>query len=143
MESLAVASVVGLLVFMVGAISFAADAGTIAEERAAFSQAGTTVTLAGRSSDSSFERIYRIKSDAGVSFGALLALRSSAASAILGAVFSPQGELLDLSLVGSCSSRLPAKREALQDELFGADDAIARAADAVRGFAQADAEAGS
>jgi len=137
MENLAVASVLGFLAFIVGALSFAADSNSIAVERAAFDQDGRVVVLAGHADDPAFDRVFRIQSDSSLAFGAVLTFRSPQGSALVGALFSPDGDLLELRLLGSCASRLPEKAQDLIGAFPGAGEALARAADRVRYLSRA------
>lgn len=142
MENLAVASVLGFLAFVVGAASLFTDSNSEANERAAFARDSVSISLATHSDDPSFDRIYRIQG-ATVSFGAVLNFRSPEGSALVGARFSKTGELLGLNLLGSCNSRLPAGPQDLVDMFPGADQSLARAANAVRGLSAADMESDS
>lgn len=143
MENLAVAAVLGLLALIVGAFSVAADSSSVASERSAFDGDGSAVALAGRADDPAFDRVFRIRSASGLSFGAVLTLRSPQGSALVGASFSSDGELLELRLLGSCVSRLPEKPQDMIGEFPGAGEALARAADKVRAISKASPEAGS
>jgi hypothetical protein len=143
MENLAMASVLGFLAFVVGAASLAAESNSESADRAVLARAGASIGLASRSDDPSFDRVFRIQDDSTVSFGAVLTFRSPKGSALVGARFSKKGELLGLSFIGSCSSRLPPRPQDIVGEFPGADESLARAANAVRGLSSADAGADS
>lgn len=142
-ENLVMASVLGFLAFVVGAASLVADSNSESTDRSALARAGTSIGLASRSDDPSFDRVFRIQTDSTISFGAVLSFRSPEGSALVGARFSEKGELLGLSFLGSCSSRLPPRPQELVDMFPGADEALARAADQVRGLSSVDAESDS
>ena len=67
-ENLALASVLGFLAFVVGAIRLAADASSASAERAAFAQPGMVVELASHSDDPSFNRVFSIRSDSTIAY---------------------------------------------------------------------------
>lgn len=142
-ENLAVAAALGLLALIVALVSLAADSRAVATERSALASAGATVTLAGHSDYPSYNRIYRIQTDAGFSYGIVFTFRSPVGSALVGAIFSPKGELLELRLLGSCASRLPTNPRDILGEFPATDRDISRAADSVRNLASSDSEAKS
>jgi hypothetical protein len=145
-ENLAVALALGFLTLIVAALSLLADARESAAEKEAFAPAPAATTALSRIDDPSFDRVYQIHDASGISYGTVLALRSPDDSALVGAIFSPQGELRDLRILGSCASRLPADAKEALGDFVGADEALNRAADAVRqaaGGANGTSEAGS
>jgi hypothetical protein len=133
-ENLAVAAALGLLALLAAAMSLIADSRSAAAERAAF--APYTAALASRVDDPAFERVFSIASGAGSAFGIVLSLRSPDASALFGAVFTPRGELREIRILGGCSSRLPDDAKGALGLFAGAEDALARAAEAVRSAAR-------
>jgi hypothetical protein len=143
-ENLAVGTALGFLTLIVAALSLVADARSIASERDALSLAPLSATIAVRVDDPSFDRIYEMHDASGLSYGAVLALRSPDDSALVQAKFSPSGELRDLRYLGACSSRLPSDVHEAVSGFTGADEALNRAADAVRAIVRgANGEAGS
>jgi hypothetical protein len=145
-ENLAVASAVGFLVIIVAAASLVSDSRESAAEGSAlaeaFSASGTE--LASRVDDPCFECLYSLKGVDAASFGTVIALRSQGSSTLVGALFSPQGELRGLRVLGDAESRRSISKEALSGLLPDADEALERAARAVRSAAAAAAkEAGS
>jgi hypothetical protein len=146
-ENLAVGSALGLLALLVAALSLIVDSNSTAFERKAL--AGTSATdavVVKKIQDPAFERIYSLHDSAGPSFGVVISLRSSADSALVAARFSPKGELMTLEYLGSCSSRLPPEPRDSLSSFAGADEALARASEAIRKAVQdglGNAEAGS
>jgi hypothetical protein len=131
-ENLAVGLALGFLTLIVAALSLVADARSIAAERGALAPAPASTIIATRVVDPSFDRIYEIHDASGLQYGVVLALRSPDDSALLGAIFSPRGELRDLRYLGACSSRLPSNAKEALGGFAGANEALNRAADAVR-----------
>jgi hypothetical protein len=138
-ENLALASAIGFLALVVAAVSLAADSSSVAAERSSFA-AGGAAALALRVDDPSFDRLFSIQADSGLSYGSILAFRSPRGSALVRAVFTPRGELTEIRLLGSCSSRLP---KDLAGEFPGASETLARAAESVRRISRTPPEAGS
>ena len=62
---------------------------------------------------------------------------------LLGAVFSPKGELQSLRFVGGCAPAQVSDPGGLVDSIPGGDEAIARASDFVRGLEHARSGQGS
>jgi hypothetical protein len=145
-ENLAVASAIGFLALIVAALSlFAASRASAAEREALAPSPASAISLSGVD-DPAFDRIYAIRNDGALTFGAVLSLRSPDSSALVGAIFSPQGELRELRYLGACASRLPADLKAALGGFVGADESLNRAAEAVRTAsrgANAASEAGS
>jgi hypothetical protein len=137
-ENLALASALGFLAIIVAVVSLAADSSSAAAERSSLDSGGAAPAI--RVDDPSFDRLFSIRADSGPGYGAMLALRSPQGTALVGAVFSSSGELAEIRLLGSCSSRLP---KDLAAEFPGAAETLARAAETVRGIAKAPREAGS
>lgn len=143
-ENLAVASALGFLALVIAVISLAADAREAAQERSALSAgAGDGLSLAGRARDPSFDRFFQVQGEAGATFAVVLALRSADASALVAARFSAKGELRELRLLGSPSSRLPADPKELAAAFPGADESLRRAAQFARRLPGGDLGGGS
>ena len=131
-ENLAVGSAIGALAVIVAGLSLFAASRSSAAEREALAPAPLVAVAVAKVDDPAFDRIYEIRNADAVSYGAVLALRSPDDSALVGAVFSPRGELRELRYLGSCASRLPDDpRDALAG-FVGAEAALSRAAEAVR-----------
>jgi hypothetical protein len=132
-ENLAVAVALGVLALVVAAITLAADARSFAEERGYLVPSGSSWSVAGRCDDPAFARVFRILSDSATCYATTLTIRSLQGQAfILGASFSPKGELLGLRFVGSCSAGQVSDPGDLVDSIPGAGEAVARASDFVR-----------
>jgi hypothetical protein len=141
MENLAIASVLGFLAFIVGMIAFAVDSSSVAMQRNAFSETGATVAVAERADDPAFDCVFSVQKDSGLSYGIVLSLRSPERSALVGASFSINGDvlglrLLGLRLLGSSASRLAPGAQDLVDQFPGADETLARASETVRELAK-------
>jgi hypothetical protein len=131
-ENLAVGSALGVLTFLVAALSIFADSRVGAVERDALAPAATSAIAANRIDDPAFDRLYSITDASGGSYGAVITLRSPDSSALIGATFSPKGELRGLRILGACSSRLPADPKESLGRFVGSDGTLDRAANAVR-----------
>ncbi len=136
MENLAIASVLGFLAFIVGMIAFAVDSSSVAMQRNAFSETGATVAVAERADDPAFDCVFSVQKDSGLSYGIVLSLRSPERSALVGASFSINGDVLGLRLLGSSASRLAPGTQDLVDQFPGADETLARASETVRELAK-------
>lgn len=136
MENLAVASVLGFLAFIVGTIAFVADSSSVAMQRDAFSETGATVAVSERADDPAFNCVFSVQKDSGLSYGIVLSLRSPERSALVGASFSTDGDLLGLRLLGSSASRLAPMAQDLVGQFPGADETLARASETVREIAK-------
>jgi hypothetical protein len=66
----------------------------------------------------------------------VLSLRSPERSALVGASFSINGDVLGLRLLGSSASRLAPGTQDLVDQFPGADETLARASETVRELAK-------
>jgi hypothetical protein len=130
-ENLAVASALGFLALIVAALALVDDSRSVAAESGALAAPSATAIVASRVDDPAFDRIYEIKDASGLAFGTVLALRSQGGSALFGAVFTPQGKLRELRLLGSCASRLPSDAKEALGAFAGSEAALARAAEAV------------
>jgi hypothetical protein len=136
-ENLAVGLALGFLTLIVVALSLFADSRSVAAEIQALTPDTTSTIALGRIDDPSFDRIYEIRGASGLSYGVVLSFRSPDDSAIVGAIFSPRGELRGLRFLGACASRLPEDVKDALVNFVGADEALNRAADAVRNAARA------
>jgi hypothetical protein len=135
-ENLAVGLALGFLTLTVAALSLVADSHSIVAEGGALAIAPASAIVASSVYDQSFDRVFSINDTSGLSFGAVMAFRSSDDSALVRARFSPKGELLDLRYLGACASRLPADVKDALGEFVGAAEALSRAAEAVRSAAR-------
>jgi hypothetical protein len=143
LENLAIASAIGFLALLLATMTLVVDSRETAEERAYLSIFGDDLRLVSRVDDPDFDRIFSIQGPSGPSYGAVLSLRSREGGALIGAAFTPQGELRKLSLLGSCMPRLPEAEDELIMAFEGGSEALARIAEYVRGAGKAGAEAGS
>jgi hypothetical protein len=135
-ENMAIASALGFLAHIVATISLAVDSRAMDQERSVLAVNGS-IALAGRANDACFDRVYGIQSEAGISYATVVTFRSPAGVALIGARFTPKGEVQELRFLGSCSSRLPASASGIISEFPGAAEAIDRAADYARRIASA------
>jgi hypothetical protein len=143
-ENLALASVVGFIVVVVAAVSLLSDSRSSAEEGAALAAAfsASGAELKTRVEDPCLERIFELRSGGALSYGTIIALRSPDSSILIGARFSSKGELRGLARMDRA---LDSGDEELRDgidRIPGAEEALERAASAVR-QAAGTAEAGS
>jgi hypothetical protein len=138
-ENLAVASVVGFLVVVVAAVSILSDSRSSAEEgaalAAAFSASGAELAL--RVEDPCLERIYALRSSGALSYGTIIALRSPDSSILVGVRFSSKGELRGLARMDKGSGSGDEDLRQGIDRIPGAEEALERAASAVRQAAKA------
>jgi len=142
-ENLAVASALGFLTLIVATASLVVDSRSLAEEQALIAPAETSLAIAGRAGDAFFDRVYKIKGDAGPVYALMINLRSSSGSAWAAARFSPKGELLELRLLGSCASRLPTDAQGLLASFPDAEGVLRRAEDFTRFLSSGATEAKS
>jgi hypothetical protein len=138
LENLAAGSALGFLTLLIAVFSIVVDSRSVAAEKDALAGSAASVVAFGRVDDPDFDRVYAIRESAGSSYGVVLSERSSGASALFGAIFSPKGELRELRLLGSCSSRLPTDAKDALASFMGSEDALARAANAATAAAEAD-----
>jgi hypothetical protein len=139
-ENLIIAAALGFLALIVALLSLAVDSSAIAEEGDALAPSGATVVIASRADNPYFKRIYKIQTDAGLSYAAVITLRSSSGAALVGAWFTSKGELQKLRLLGSCASWLPSNIRELISEFPDADAAFGRATDLAHKLASGETE---
>jgi hypothetical protein len=137
-ENLAVGAALGVLTLMVALLSVVADSSSTSFEKAAFTAAAENVAVASRVDDPDFRYVYLVRGTAENTYGVVFSERSRDASALFSALFSTQGELRELKLLGSCASRLPEDARAALDSIAGLGDTLDRAAKAARAAAEAD-----
>ena len=89
-----------------------------------------------RADDPAFNCVFSVQKDSGLSYGIVLSLRSPERSALVGASFSTDGDLLGLRLLGSSASRLAPMAQDLVGQFPGADETLARASETVREIAK-------
>lgn len=140
LENLAAASALGFLALLLAILSIVVDSRNAAAEKAALARQSATVAAVKRIADPDFARVYEVKDGQSDSFGVVFPGRSRDSSAVFAAIFSPKGELRELRIVGSCSSRLPDDPKDALAVFPGAEDTLDRAAKAAISAA---AEAGS
>jgi hypothetical protein len=138
LENLAVGSALGFLTLLTAVFSIIVDSRSIASEKDALAESAAPVVALGRVDDPDFDRVFAIRESSGTLYGVVFYRRSSEASALFGAIFSPKGELREVKLIGSCSSRLPKDAKDALDSFVGSEDTLARAAIAARVAAEAD-----
>jgi len=138
LENLAAGSALGFLTLLIAVFSIVVDSRSIAWEKDALAISAASVVALGRVDDPDFDRVYAIRESAGSSYGVVFSKRSSRASALFGATFSPKGELRELMLLGSCSSRLPTNPKDALDSFTGSEATLSRAANAAATAAEAD-----
>ncbi len=143
LENMALSAVLGVFALMTAVIYLLVDSRTVAEELSVLAPSSAVVVVAGRADDPSFDRIYRIQTNAVFSYASVLSLRSSSNTAIVGAWFTSTGEMREIHFLGSCSSRLPSNIRTLLSEFPGAEAVIGRATDLVRRLASGASEGGS
>jgi hypothetical protein len=145
-ESLAIGSALGFLTLILVALSLLSDSRTIDMERNALAPPPASASVALSVDDPSFDRIFAINDASGPSYGVVFSFRSPDDSALERATFSQRGELQDIQYLGACASRLPSNAKESLDGFVGANEALHRAADAVRSAAHGSSgipEAGS
>jgi hypothetical protein len=138
-ENLAVASALGFLSLIVASIFLFVDSRAVREERRLLAPPGSSLAIAGRAGDPSFDRVYKVQGDG--SYALAMNLRSASGAAIAALRFTPKGELQELRLLGSCASRLPADAKGLLASFPGAEDALGRAAEFARALGSGGSEA--
>ncbi len=143
LENLALSSVLGFIALLIAAISFVVDSRIVAEELSVLAPSSAVVVVASHADDPSFDRIYRIQTDAAFSYASVVSLRSSSSTVLVGVWFTSTGELRELRFLGSCSSQLPSTIRNLIAEFPGAETAVGRATDLVRRLANGTSEGGS
>ena len=131
-ENLAMAATLGFIALVVAVISLIGDSRAMADERLALAPSSAIVVVAGRADDPCFDRIYRIQADTGVSYATVITFRSPSGAALIGAWYTQKGELQELRLLGSCSSRLPSTIRELLANFPGAEAVVGRAAEFAR-----------
>ena len=131
-ENLALASALGFLALVLAAISLGSDSRAAAKEREALSPTGAALEVVGRAQDPSFDRVYLVRADSNASYATVLTLRSPSCAVLVGASFSPKGELRELRYLGGPASRLPANAKDALRYFPGASEALDRAAVYVR-----------
>jgi len=144
-ENLAVGSAVGFLVLVVAALALVSSSRSSIEEGEALAPSSSAIAP-NSVDDPAFDRVYKMINAGVVTYGAVLTIRSPEASALVGAIFSPNGELRELRYLGACASRLPAEAKDAIAGFVDADDALERAAEAVRAVSRdvnGSSEAGS
>jgi hypothetical protein len=137
-ENLAVGAALGVLTLLISLLSIFTDSGSSSFERDAFAGAAPNVAVASRVDDPDFKYVYLVRGSAGTSYGVVFSERSRDATALFSALFSTQGELRELKLLGSCASRLPEDARAALDSIAGLGDTLDRAAKAAMAAAEAD-----
>lgn len=137
-ENLAVAAAAGVLVLVVAALSLVSRSSAAAQEGASLAAvcSASSPQLVLEVDDPAFERIFSLRKDTGLSYGTVISLRASGASAMVGALYSPQGELRELHIVDSFGDRLSGEGRELVSRFPGADLVLARAAGSIRDAAQ-------
>jgi hypothetical protein len=139
-ENLALASALGVLALIVAVISLAVDSRAVAEERSALAPSGAAAVVVSRADNPCFDHFFKIQADSVLSYAAVITLRYSSGAALVGAWFTPKGELQKLRFLGSCASRLPSTVQDLTVEFPGAAAAFGRAADLARKLAIGETE---
>lgn len=145
-ESLAVGLALGFLTLILVALSLLADSNSITAECRALASAPASAAIASSVDDPSFDRVYAIHDASGLSYGIIFSFRSPDDSALVRAIYSPRGELQDISYLGACAGRLPEDAKDALGSFVGANEAMNRAVEAVRSAARNSAgasEAGS
>jgi hypothetical protein len=134
-ENLAVAAAVGVLVLLVAALSLVAHSRATAQEGSSLAAAcsGSSPQLVLEVDDPAFERIFSLRKDSGNLYGTIVSLRRGGASALVGALYSPQGDLRELHIVDSFGDRLSGDERELVSSFPGAERVLDRAADSIRG----------
>jgi hypothetical protein len=134
-ENLAVASALGFLALLVAVVSLFVDSRSLAEERALLEVQGSSLSIAGRAGDPCFDVVYKTQG----AYVMAIHLRASKGAAILAARFSSQGELQELRLLGSCSSRIGTGIKGILASLPGGEETLIRAAEYARSLANGNA----
>jgi hypothetical protein len=137
-ENLAVAASVGVLVLLVAALSLVARAGTTVQEGSslAVSCSGSSPQLVLEVDDPAFERIFSLRKDSDNLYGTVVSLRGNGASALVGAFYSPQGELRELHILDSFGDRLSGDERELASRFPDTERVLAHAAESIRGAAR-------
>jgi hypothetical protein len=137
-ENLAVAAAIGVLVLLVAALSFVSNARATTQEgsylAAAFSCASPQLAL--EVDDPAFERIFLLCNDSGNLYGSVVSLRGRGASALVGALYSPQGDLRGLHIIDSFGDSLSGDERELVSHFPDAERVLDRAADSIRNAAR-------
>jgi hypothetical protein len=139
-ENLALASALGVLALIVAAISLVVDSRAVVEERSTLAPIIASAVVVSRADNPYLDRMYKIQADAGLSYAAVITLRYSSGAALVGAWFTPKGELQKLRFLGSCASWIPSTIRELVAEFPGADAAFGWAMDLARKLANGETE---
>ena len=129
-ENIVVGALVGALVLILSLFSLFVDARMAETEKIALTKSSASIVAERRGGSPDFPRIYAIQDTSDKSYGVVFSARSSMASGIFAAVYSPTGELKELRLIGTCSSRLPEDSRAALDSIVGSEEMLERARDA-------------
>jgi hypothetical protein len=138
LENLATGSALGFLTLIIAVLSLVELSRSVVVEKDSFAEGSASVVMKSRVDDPDFDRVYEIREASRLTYGVVFAGRSRDASALFGATFSPKGELRDLKLIGSCSSRLPGDAKEALASFVGAEEALDRAAKAAIAAAEGD-----
>lgn len=133
-ENLAVAAAIGALVLLVAALSLVVYAGVTAQEGSSLAAfySGSSPQLALKVDDPAFERIFSLRKDSGNLYGTVVSLRGNGASALVGALYSPKGELRELHILDSFGDSLSGDERELASRFPDTEQVLARAAESIR-----------
>lgn len=120
-ESLIFAGSVGVVALLIVSVGLLTDVrrGSLERESLSILAKRPISSASYKARDPDFSRLYRIGGKGEALYGALLSIRSTKGSALAAALFSPNGELQAIRLIGADLGRQPYSRESWFADFLG------------------------